>query len=80
MPPAAGPDGGPDLNASPCENSEVFPDGSVAVVVIRVAAEVATGNVTSKVASPLPSLVTSVVPIQVWPSANSRGKFEQLFA
>ena len=58
----------------------MLPSGSVAVAVIRVPAAVATGSVASNAASPLPSLVTCVVPIQVTPSRNSRGKLEQAFA
>src|SRR5262245_43739946 len=80
FPAAPGPEAGWDENARPCENSDVLPDGSVAVAVIRVAAVVATANVSSNSASPLPSVVTWVVPIQVSPSAKSRGNLEQTLA
>ena len=45
-----------------CENSEVLPVGSVAVTAMRAPASVWTGNVTSNVASPFPSVVTSEEP------------------
>lgn len=45
----------------------MLPAGSVAVAVTAGQALVATGKVTLKVASPLPSVVTIVEPMKVWP-------------
>ncbi len=45
-----------------CENSEVFPAGSVAVAEIRAPTSVTTGSVTSIEALPEPSVVTSEEP------------------
>ena len=50
------------MKGSRCENSEVLPVGSVAVTAIRAPGSVATGSVTSNVASPEPSVVACAVP------------------
>ena len=77
VPPAGGPEPGLDENGIRWENSEVLPEGSVAVAVIRAPVSTCTGNVRSKVPLPRASVVTWLDPIQVCPSRNSRGKLEQ---
>ena len=62
VPPVSGPEVGVMAKMIRCENSEVFPLGSVAVAAIRAPASVATGSVTSIAALPEPSVVTCEEP------------------
>ncbi len=57
VPPAGGPDRTSIEKMIRCENSDVFPLGSVAVAEIRTPSSVATGSVTSIEAWPEPSVV-----------------------
>ena len=62
VPPAPDPEAGLIEKMIRCENSEVFPAGSVAVAEIRAPTSVTTGSVTSIEALPEPSVVTSEEP------------------
>ena len=62
VPPAPDPEVGLIEKMIRCENSEVFPAGSVAVAEIRAPTSVTTGSVTSIEALPEPSVVTSEEP------------------
>jgi hypothetical protein len=50
------------------ENSEVFPSGSVAVAVRNCPTLTGGRSLKEKLASPLPSVVTFLVPRNIWPS------------
>ena len=63
VPPAGGPEAGFIEKMSRCENSDVFPAGSVAVAEMREPFSTVTGSVTSIVALPEPSVVTWVEPM-----------------
>ena len=63
IPTSAGPEVGTTEKGSRWENSEVLPPTwSVAVIEMRAPDSVATGRVTSMLASPLPFVVAVVVP------------------
>ena len=63
MPPVAGPDAGKLVKTILCENSEVLPEGSVAVALTRSPGWIVVARVTSIAARPEPSVVTWVEPM-----------------
>src|SRR5262249_49357130 len=63
VPPAGGPEAGDIEKMRRCENSEVFPFGSVAVALILAPASTVNGSVTSMAALPDPSVVTCEDPM-----------------
>ena len=75
--PAGLPDVGLEASTRRCENSEVFPSGSVAVAVTLSPSPIETGRATLMPALPEPSVVTWAEPMNVRPSRNACGRSTQ---
>ena len=77
VPPAGGPEAGLIEKISRCENSDVFPFGSVAVAEMREPLSTVAGRTRSNDALPEPSVVTWAEPRYSSPWRNSCGRLAQ---